>query len=47
MKDTTVPYTVLLDRYEKVKSGEPVEKVLEEAKAYYQTRQAGQKTRKD
>jgi small subunit ribosomal protein S16 len=37
----------LLDRYEKVKSGEPVEKVLEEAKAYYQTRQAGQKTRKD
>ena len=37
----------LLDRYEKVKSGESLEKVLEEANEYYQSRQADPKTRQN
>jgi len=37
----------LMDRYKKYKNGEPVEKVLEEANEYYQSRVVGQKTRKD
>ncbi len=36
----------LMDRFNKVKAGEPVEKVLEEAKSYYQTRLVATKTRK-
>ncbi len=36
----------LMERYKKVKAGEPVEKVLEEAKAYYQARLVQPKTRK-
>jgi len=36
----------LMDRFNKVKAGEPVEKVLEEAKSYYQTRLVAPKTRK-
>lgn len=35
----------LMERYEKVKAGESVEKVLEEANAYYQARTIEQKTR--
>lgn len=35
----------LLDRYEKVKSGEAPEKVLEEANEFYQSRKVEQKTR--
>ncbi len=37
----------LMDRYKKYKSGEPLEKVLEEANEYYQSRQVDQKTRKE
>ena len=37
----------LLDRYKKFKDGEPIEKVLEEAKAYYETRTVDPKTRTD
>jgi small subunit ribosomal protein S16 len=37
----------LMERYEKVKAGEPVEKVLEEANEYYQSRAVEQKTRID
>ncbi len=37
----------LMDRYNRFKSGEPLEKVLEEANEYYQSRAISQKTRKD
>ncbi len=36
----------LMERFDKVKAGEPVEKVLEEAKEYYQTRIPAQKPEK-
>ncbi len=36
----------LMDRFNKVKAGEPVEEVLEEAKEYYKTRQPIQKSEK-
>lgn len=37
----------LLDRYKRFKDGEPVEKILEEAKVYYESRSVDQKTRRD
>lgn len=37
----------LTDRYKKFKSGEPIEKVLEEANEFYLARKIDQKTRKD
>lgn len=37
----------LMDRYEKYKGGEKLEKVMEEANQYYETRKIEQKTRKD
>ena len=37
----------LLDRYKKFKDGEPIEKILEEAKAYYESRTVDPKTRTD
>jgi small subunit ribosomal protein S16 len=37
----------LMDRYNKFMNGEPVEKLLEEAKEFYQSRVVSQKTRKD
>lgn len=37
----------LLERYKKYKSGEDLEKVLEEANQFYQSRSVDQKTRKD
>ena len=37
----------LLERYKKFKAGEPIEKVLEEANEYYQSRMVNQKTRND
>ena len=37
----------LLDRYKKVKEGEPLDKVLAEAKAYYEAREVDPKTRRD
>jgi len=36
----------LMDRYKKFKAGEPIEKVMEEAKEYYQSRHVEQKTNK-
>lgn len=37
----------LLDRYKRFKDGEPIEKILEEAKAYYESRAVDPKTRID
>lgn len=37
----------LLDRYKKFKDGEPIESLLEEAKAFYAAREVDPKTRKD
>ena len=37
--------TGIMDRFARLKSGEPAEKLLEEAKSYFETRKVGQKTR--
>ena len=37
----------LLERYKKFKDGEPIEKIMEEAKAFYAARVVDPKTRKD
>lgn len=37
----------LMDRYKKYKSGEKLEKVLQEAKEYFQSREVNLKTRQD
>ena len=37
----------LMDRYEKFKNGESIEKLLEEAKEYYESRVVDPKTRRD
>ena len=37
----------LLDRYKRFKDGEPIEKILEEAKEYYESRSVNPKTRID
>ena len=37
----------LMERYKKYKAGEALEKVLEEASQFYQSRSVDQKTRKD